>query len=389
MARVPLAAAARLTLAGSVKAAIDAPPFTNSAMDGFAVRASDITDVPIRLTVAGLVAAGEQWPHRLKPGEALRIMTGAPLPSGADTVVRQEDTNAENSWVEILATKPKGEAVRRRGDDLRRGRVVLRRGVTLGPAELSTLAMAGLAKVPVVRRPRVALIASGSELRKPGAKLRPGEIHESSSFALAETLRAEGAEVEHLGVAPDDREETRRLIRRGLKADMLLTAGGVSVGAFDHVRDAMRRAKVEEIFWRVAQRPGKPLVFGKRGKTLVFGLPGNPVSSLVSLQMYALPALRAMMGRSDVFPPRLIFPAACPMAQPGSLRTFHRVRFTWWRDQLAVTLTREDQRSGIFSSMLNAHALTNLPPERGDVKEGDEIECFVLDPAAMVREMSH
>jgi molybdopterin molybdotransferase len=378
-----------LTLAESVRAPMPVPAFTNSAMDGFAVRAVDITAVPARLDVVATIAAGTAWKGCLRRGQAAKIMTGAPLPSGADTVVRREDTRAGEGWVEILVTTPRGEAMRKCGADLAKGRVALPRGTRLGPAELTIIASLGIPRVKVHRRPRIAILASGSELRTPGQKLRAGEIYESSSHAMVETLRSEGAEVDFLGIVRDDRAETRRMIKRGLRADILLTAGGVSVGEYDFVREALQHAGTKEVFWRVAQRPGKPLVFAVRDRTLVFGLPGNPVSSLVSVEMYVKPALRKIMSWSKerLFPPSLRAAAAERIQKPTSLRTFHRGVFEMTGKELTIRLTRSDQSSGLFSTMVGAHALLNLPPGLSVIDQGEMVDCFVLNSEALVRTM--
>ncbi len=393
---VPLDEAGHRVLAEALRAPMAVPPFDNSAMDGFAVREEDIrgaaAGAPVRLHAVATIAAGQTWRGPLRAGQAVRIMTGAALPRGADTVVRQEDTRAGEGWVDVLAAKPRGEAVRRRGSDLRQGQVALARDTELGPAELSLIASLGIPKVRVTRRPRVALIASGSELRPPGKRLRPGEIHESSHWALAGILRAAGAEVTWLGIAPDERAATRRLISRGLRHDVLVTAGGVSVGAFDYVRDELRASGAREVFWQVAQRPGKPLLFAVAGKTLVFGLPGNPVSSVVSAHLYVCPALRRMRGLREVFPPRLRLPLATPVSQPATLHTFHRVSFAVKSGRVWVSPTTENQGSGVFSSMIAAHGLTSLPPGADVHRAGEEIDVLVLDTAALARavaEASH
>jgi molybdopterin molybdotransferase len=378
-----------LVLAQAVRAPIAVPPFDNSAMDGYAVRAADIVGAseshPVRLSIVARVAAGDAWRGRLAKGQAAQIMTGAAVPRGADTVVRQEDTRSSEDWVDVLTCPSRGEAVRKRGSDLAKGRVALPRGTQMGPVELSLAASLGLPRAPVHRRPRVAVLASGSELRTPGQSLRRGEIYESSHWALCETVRAVGADVEFLGIAKDDRAQTRKMLRRGLRADVLITAGGVSVGEFDYVRDELKRCKTREVFWRVAQRPGKPLLFSTRGQTLIFGLPGNPVSSLVSLHLYVLPALRRLLGLRELFPPSVRLPAAERITKPAALRTFHRGRFVSREGQVALTLTNPNQSSGVFSSMHEAHALTNLPPGVSVVEAGEEIEGFVLDAEALVR----
>lgn len=382
-----------MALAESVRAPRAVPPFDNSAMDGFAVRAADlrgpIDPSPICLEIVATIPAGTHWRGKIQLGQAAKIMTGAAMPRGANTVVPVESTREEGGWVEILTMPAMGSNVRRRGGDLGRGRVALRRRARLTPAALTLIASLGLTHITCWRRPRVAILASGSELIVPGQPLPRGHIYESSHWALCETLRALGAEVTFLGIARDDRAETRRLIRRGLRGDVLLTAGGVSVGEFDFIRDELARCGADEIFWRVAQRPGKPLLFAATEQTLVFGLPGNPVSSLVSTEMYVKPALRQMMGfaKSEIFPPRLRLPTAEQITKPPRLRTFHRASFTVAEGRVALELTRSDQSSGIFSTMLDAHALTNLPPRLTVIEPGEEVECFVLNPEALVRVM--
>jgi molybdopterin molybdotransferase len=296
---VPIAEAAGRVLAEAAAARVDLPPFASSAMDGFALRSAD---TPGRLPVVAQIAAGRPAPRALEAGESMEISTGGVVPDGADAVVPLEYVVHHDNEIEIPDPVAAGANVRPRGGDARAGDVVLAGGARLSAAQLGALAAAGLADVACSRRPRVALLATGSELRQPGEALGPGEIYESNGVMLAAALAAEGAEVERLAPVEDDEEVHRAALRRGLEADVLVTSGGVSVGPHDLVRKIEAELGVEEIFWGVAVKPGKPVAFGVRGRTLVFGLPGNPVSSLVGLELLVKPALRALQGLADPLP---------------------------------------------------------------------------------------
>jgi molybdopterin molybdotransferase len=356
---VALADARGRVLCEALKAAVDLPPFDSSAMDGFAVRAAD---TPGRLLVAGSSAAGNPFTGAVASGTAVAISTGAVVPDGADAVVPIERAKVAGDSVEVEAVSSR-EHVRPRGGDVRSGEVIARGGTRLGSWAVGAAAAAGAAQVRVARRPRVAILATGSELREPGAALRDGEIYEANTQLLSALLEPTGAEVVVLGSVADDERSTRDALERGLEADVLVTSGGVSVGQHDLVRAALASLGGEEVFWRVAVKPGKPISFGVRGSTLVFGLPGNPVSALVGFELFVRPAVLALQGSSDPGPHWL----------PGRLG--NGVRRDHERDQLVRARLRDgeggvllDPVSGQESHMIvraaGADALVLV--ERGD-----------------------
>jgi molybdopterin molybdotransferase len=293
------AAAGRVTAAEAF-ALTDLPPFDSSAMDGFALRAAD---VPGTLNVVGAIAAGSPAARPLASGETTAISTGGVVPDGADAIAPIEVVVVHGDVVEVPAAVDAGAHVRPRGGDVRAGDAVVRAGVRLSASQLGALAAAGIAEIACVRRPRVAVLATGSELVPPGVPLGPGQVYEANAIMLAAALTAAGAEVIRLPAVADDDAAHRDAIERGLEADVLVTSGGVSVGRHDLVRRIEAELGVEEVFWRVAVKPGKPVAFGVRGRTLVFGLPGNPVSSLVGCELFVLPAVRALQGLADPGPP--------------------------------------------------------------------------------------
>jgi molybdopterin molybdotransferase len=349
-------------------AAVDLPPFDSSAMDGYAVRAAD---TPGELRVAAQSAAGRPAAAALAAGEAFGISTGAVVPEGADAVVPVEVTESRGDSVRVDAVAV-GDNVRPRGGDIRAGDVVVRAGSRLGPAQVGALAAVGIGTVECCRRPRVALLATGTELRRPGEPLGPGEIYESNTTLLAAQLRSAGALPEPLDAVADDEQATRAALARGLEADVLITSGGVSVGPHDLVRAALSELGAEEVFWRVAVKPGKPVVFARRGATLVFGLPGNPVSSLVGFELFVRPALNALQGAA----------APGPAYEPGLLAA--PLRRGPDRDELvrARALPSEEgmrlepvagQASHMIARAAAADALVLVPRGDGELAAGTSV----------------
>ena len=301
--RVPIERAHGRVLAEPAVAAVDLPPFPSSAMDGYAVRAADTESAPVRLTLTGAIAAGAPATRALGAGEAMSISTGGAAPDGADAVVPIERARAEDGTVEVLERVAPGAHVRPRGGDVGTGDTVLDPGTMIGAAQVAALAAAGIAEVRCAKRPRVGILVTGSELRRPGEALDPGQIYESNGLMLAAQLANAGAVPAQLGVVPDDPDEHRRAMERAvLGFDMLVTSGGASVGPHDLVRDVQRELRVEEVFWGVRVKPGKPVAFGVRRDHLVFNLPGNPVSALVCFELFVRPAVNAQLGLADPLP---------------------------------------------------------------------------------------
>ena len=332
---VTVAAAAGRVLAEPATSLVDLPPFDSSAMDGYAVRAGD---APGQLRVVGHSAAGTPFTGALTAGEAVGISTGAEVPRGADAVVPIELVREEGELIEADAVAV-GAHIRRRGGDVSSGELVVAAGVRLGAPEVGALAAGGLPEVVCGRRPTVAVLATGSELRAPGEPLAPGEVYESNSTLLAAQLASAGALAEVLPPVADDPPETRAALARGLDFEVLVTSGGVSVGPHDLVRGLLAELGVDEVFWQVAVRPGKPVAFGVRGSTLVFGLPGNPVSSLVGFELFVRPALDALQGLAD---PR-------PRYLPGRLAS--TVRRNGGRDELVRARARVGAESVLLEPL--------------------------------------
>jgi molybdopterin molybdotransferase len=296
---VSIADAGGRVLAEDAYALVDLPPFPSSAMDGFAVRAED---TPGRFPVVARIAAGAPATRELAAGEAMGIATGGVVPVGADSVIPIEYVVDSDNEVEITSPVGQGDNVRPKGGDVAAGDVVASGGTRLHAAQIGALAAAGVAEVVCSRLPRVAILATGTELRRPGEALEPGQVYEANGVLLTTALASAGADIELLPAVADDEAAHRAALERGLGADVLVTSGGVSVGPHDLVRGLLRELGVEEVFWGVAVKPGKPLAFGVRDRTLVFGLPGNPVSSLVGGELFVRPALLALQGASEPGP---------------------------------------------------------------------------------------
>jgi molybdopterin molybdotransferase len=357
----------------------DVPPFRNSAMDGYAVRSEDVAQNGARLRVVGAVAAGSVPDRAVGPGEALRIMTGAPMPDGADTVVRVEDTDNGADVVTINAATPQGIAVRQAGEDLRRGDVVLRAGTWLRHADIGVLASIGRAKVNVVRRPNVAVLSTGDELVDIDEQPGPGQIRDANRYSLAAAVRATGCAAFELGIARDSADDLRHALGNAAFGDLVVTSGGVSVGDHDHVKpvvDAMGQMD----FWSIALRPGRPLAFGelrtKRGAVPIFGLPGNPVSALLTFELFVRPALLKMAGRSKLHRPRTEARLLDGIEKPTGLRMFAR----GIHDPASGTVrSTGPQGSGILRSMSLANCLIDLPESTSLAAAGDTVSVVLTD----------
>jgi molybdopterin molybdotransferase len=372
--RVSLADAAGRMLAEPAAAVVDLPPFPSSAMDGYAVRSAD---TPGRLPVVQRIAAGAPATRPLGESEAMGIATGGMVPEGADAVVQHERVVEQDNEVEITDSVAIGANVRPVGLDAAVGAVVVPAGVRLGPAQIGALAAAGVAEVACGRRPRVAVLTTGTELRSPGSPLGPGEVYEANGVMLAAQLAAEGAVVTRLDAVADDEDEHRKALAKGLEHDVLVTSGGVSVGPHDLVRRVESELGVEEIFWRVAVRPGKPVSFGVRGPTLVFGLPGNPVSSLVGCELFVRPALRAMQGASDPGPAFAAGRLAVDAARNPARDDLLRARATLGDDGVLLEPVR-GQESHMIVRAAEANALVLVPRGDGELRAGAVVRYLPL-----------
>lgn len=365
--RVPVREAMGRVLAEAARAAVDLPPFPSSAMDGFAVRAAD---TPGRLPVGARIAAGRPAERALAPGETMGIATGGVVPDGADAVVPIEYVVEHDNEVEIPEAVGQGVNVRPRGGDIAAGDVVVPAGARLGPAQLGALAAAGLADLACARRPRVVVLTTGTELRRPGEPLGPGEVYEANGLLLSAVLSAAGAAVEELASVEDDDEAHRDAIASGLDGDVLVTSGGVSVGPHDLVRRIEADLGVEEVFWGVAVKPGKPVSFGVRGSTLVFGLPGNPVSALVGCQLFVRPAVLALQGASDPGPTYELGRLAAPVRRNTERDELMRARLTV-ADGAAELEPIRGQESHMIARAATANALVLVERGEGEVGAGE------------------
>ncbi len=354
---------------------LDVPGHANSAMDGYALRAADLpADGERELTVIGTVFAGHPFAGTVEAGQAVRIMTGAMLPAGADTVVKQEDTQTRGEQVVVGAGHKPGANVRLPGEDIRRGAVMLARGRRLTPADLGLLASLGIPEVKVFRRPRVAFFSTGDELRSLGQPLGEGQIYDSNRYTLHGMLTRLGVEVIDMGVVPDDRDAVREAFRTAAaSADMLITSGGVSVGEADFVKETLQ-ALGQVNFWKVAMKPGKPLAFGHLGNTVFFGLPGNPVSAMATFYQVVQPSLLRLAG--ELPPERLRITVTCAerlKKAPGRL-DFQRGILS--RDEHGQLVVRAAglQGSHVLSGMSRANCFIVLPAEAGSIEAGSPVD---------------
>ncbi|MBL8950532.1 MAG: molybdopterin molybdotransferase MoeA [Myxococcaceae bacterium] len=358
------------------------PPADNSAMDGYALRAADVKSAPTALTIVERIFAGQLPRRELQPNECARIMTGGTLPRGADAVVMQEKTRAlSDTAVEVLEAVKAGANVRARGEDSREGDVLVKKGTPLGIGELGLLWAQGLSTVRVTRRPRVGIVSSGDELVEIGMP-HGGRIYDTNSPAIAAMVRRCGGLPRKLGIAPDRLEAVRQKIETGLAPDfdVLICIAGMSVGEKDYVREVLTMLGVNIDFWRVAMRPGKPLAFGTKGSTLVFGLPGNPVSSLVTFELFVRPALRKLQGLDSAVPevPGVL---GAPLKKPPGLKLFTRATVKLEGGALVAT-PLGSQTSGALTSAAGATHLIVLPPEVTEAAAGEKVTLIPVSWAA-------
>ena len=368
-------------LAQDIVAPHPQPRFTNSAMDGFAVRAVDVqgasSEGPVALTCVDVVAAGVEAKVTIGPGECAQIMTGAPLPAGADAVVMVEQTSGyDQASVEVYHASQAGDNLRRAGEEVKTGQVLITAGVRIGPGELGIIASCGLEQVQVYRGPTVALYGTGDELREPGEDLLPGQIYNSNIPVLTRMVQLAGGEVALSRVIGDSKDALRTFLAEAIETcQMVVSTGGVSVGRFDFVRDVMLELGVEERFWKVAQKPGKPLFFGQSGSVMVFGLPGNPVSALIIFMEYIWPTLEQFQGLRPTG--KLTAILAEPFPVDGGK---HRFLFgqVWLEEGCLRAAPTRKLGSHMLTSALGANAILDAPPGTGPLRAEDPVSVRLL-----------
>ena len=390
--RVPITEVLDRVLAEDIRSRREHPPWDNSAMDGYAVRWEDIRDAtrgsPVGLRVVGEVRAGKMPQHPVNRGEAVQIMTGAPIPQGADGVVRVEDTERDGETVKIFSRGEKGGNIRPRGEDIREGDLVIPAGTWGRPAEVGMLATAGHASSLVYRRPTVTVLATGDELAEPGECLTPEKIINSNGYSIGALIREAGGLPIILEVARDRKEDLESKIRQALTGDIAIAIGGVSKGKYDYVKEVLEKLNCEMKFGQVAIRPGHPLVFGSfprvpeevLGKKLFFGLPGNPVSCMVTFYQFVRPAIRKMMGMNEIHLPVVEAVLATDIRSRPGRREFVRAVTRYEEGKYTAWLTG-DQGSGILLSMVRANSLVVLPEDRGEFKAGEKVRVQLLPGA--------
>jgi len=374
----PLTEACGRVLADDVAALRTQPPADLSAMDGYAVRAADVASVPATLKIAGEVAAGHPFEGEVRAGQAARIFTGGMVPSGADTIVIQENTTRDGERVIVNSPSPAGRHIRRAGLDFRQGQVLLKRGRRLTDRDVMLAAAMSHPTVPLHRRPNVAVLGTGDELKAPGSALGPGEIVYSNGFALMALARSEGADVVDLGIVPDEVEATVAAIRKARQsgADILLTTGGASVGDYDLVQRGLKAEGLELSFWRVALRPGRPMMNGRLGGTAVLGLPGNPVSAYVCAFLFLVPLIRKLAGRSDLQAPPESAALGRDLPENDERADYLRATLETRADGTSVATPVSVQDSSMMAALAKADCLLVREAFAPAAKAGDR--CAIL-----------
>jgi molybdenum cofactor synthesis domain-containing protein len=375
---VAIEQAHRRILAEDVRADMDLPPFDRARMDGYAVRSSDVSTAPMRLRVIGEIAAGAQFEHRVNVGEAVKIFTGAPVPGGADAVQKVEVTRANGHSVEILEPVSPGQFITPRASEVAAGEVVAATGLEIGPAEMAVLASFGYASVRIGRRPRVAVISTGSELVEVSSKPSGAQIRNSNSYTLAAYAERAGAIVDVLGIVEDTPEATRvALIRAADNHDIVITSGGVSMGDYDLVKAALKEIGAEIYFDRVIIRPGKPIVFARRGETYFFGLPGNPVSTSVTFNVFVRPAIRKMQGETAPALATVSARLSRTVKDSSSRRSYLPARLLIHEGQAMVEPLKWGGSSD-FVAFMQANALIVVREEVHETAEGELVDVLLL-----------
>ena len=369
-------------LAQDVIANRDQPPYDVSAMDGYALRSADLTSVPVTLTINEDIKAGDMPSKQIQAGECARIMTGAPVPQGADAVLRVEDTQVVGeNLVQINTAIKAGNDIRFLGENMRNGEIVLHAGTEITPGVVGILASVKCAELQVYRHPRVAILSTGDELEDMNDPVDPNKIPNSNSYALMAQVQSLGITPSLLGIARDDPAELEEYLQRGLHFDVLLVSGGSSVGVHDHVRPTLENLGVKMLFWRVSMKPGHPLAFGMTDKSFVFGLPGNPVSSMVCFEEFVAPALRKMMGHTRLHRRTVTARLTHDVKHKAGRTEF--IRVTLAQDEHGYNATSTGtQSSGVSLSMARADGLLVIPADNTGMKDGDIVSVQLLDGTA-------
>lgn len=357
------------------------PAFDNSAMDGFAVRARDCRPSAVLAVGGYLPAGGRRDSCQVEAGSAVKIMTGAPIPPGADAVIPSENVEGGPSQIRIVGEVSQGDHIRWQGEDVRPGDRVIAAGSLLRPAEVCVLASLGIPEVRVHRRARVAILANGDELQELGEPRIEGRIINSNSWALAAAIREVGGEPLLLGIARDNRESLRRHMEAGLQADVLITSAGVSAGDRDFVREVLAELGVEQQFWKINIKPGRPTAFGVKGRTLVFSLPGNPVSTLITFEEFVRPALLKMMGHRTVVKPTFKARLLQPVTNKAGRMQLMRVAVALNEKGKMVVVSSGDQNTGILSTLVGAQGIAFLSADRECYAAGEQLEVHLLGAA--------
>jgi len=381
--KIPLIETAGRILHESITAEINIPAFDNSAMDGYALRFRETTGAakknPVSFIIIGeMQAGGAEMPPPLGEGEALRIMTGAPMPEGADAVIPVEDTREEENRVLVYKELKINENVRFAGEDISTGDSVLNPGRCITSADVGLLASLNCEILEVFRRPTVAIIATGDEIVEPGEEVRFGQIRNSNAYTLYSEVQKYGGEPHYLGIARDSKEETKALFQKALSHDVVITTGGVSMGKYDFVKEVMADLGVEILIEKIRMKPGKPVVFGHREKTLFFGLPGNPVSTMIAFIQFVRPALLKLSGSTMIDKPELLATLQDPIKKKPGRRHFVRGFFTIEAGRLAVSTTGA-QGSGILRSMSDANCLIVVPEDIEYIEAGQEVMIQLIN----------